>query len=80
MLYNDLVDLARLCLKRAREASSREAAERLMELAKEYQGRVAELAGGQLPDIGEALPLVPDSAQLVTQNHNNNSRKTRTGD
>jgi hypothetical protein len=57
MLYTDLVDLARL--KRARLAESPAAADRLMRLAKEYQGRAAELVGGQLPDIGEGLPLGP---------------------
>jgi hypothetical protein len=39
-----------------------------MQLAKEYQGRAAELAGGQLPDIGdEAAPVVPDFTQPIVQ-------------
>jgi hypothetical protein len=67
MLYTDLIDLARLCVKRARLASNSAVADRLMQLAKEYQGRAAELAGGELPDIGEALSLAPDGVQQQQQ-------------
>jgi hypothetical protein len=53
VLYDDLVELARLCVRRARAATTQAAASVLMWLAKDYQGRAAALRGGELPDIGE---------------------------
>jgi hypothetical protein len=67
MLYTDLVDLARLCLKRARLTSSPAMADRLMQVAKEFQERAADLAGGQLLDI-EEVP-VPDIMRPFAQQH-----------
>ncbi|MGP0089611.1 MAG: hypothetical protein ACLPKB_06585 [Xanthobacteraceae bacterium] len=51
--YDDLVNLARICIKQAREATDQPVSARLMLLAKEYQERAAELDKGKLPDIGE---------------------------
>jgi hypothetical protein len=51
--YNDLVEVARLCLLEARKCVTKEAAEELRQIAKEYQAKAAELNGGELPNIGE---------------------------
>jgi hypothetical protein len=51
--YQDLVDLARICLRQARQAVRAEVSAELRMLAKEYQSRAATLDGGVQPDIGE---------------------------
>jgi hypothetical protein len=51
--YNDLVELARICLKQARETKSPSVSAELMHLAKGYQIRAASMDNGKLPDIGE---------------------------
>jgi hypothetical protein len=51
--YNDLVEVARLSLREARKCVTKEAAEELRQIAKEYQVEAAELNGGQLPNIEE---------------------------
>jgi hypothetical protein len=51
--YDDLVKLARTCARQAREMTNPSVRTELMRMAKHYQFRAAELAGGKLPDIGE---------------------------
>jgi hypothetical protein len=55
--YNDLTELARLCLRQANTARTPAVANELRRMAEEYQARAAALMGGQLPDIGERAPL-----------------------
>jgi hypothetical protein len=55
--YNDLIELARLCLRQASAARTPALASELRRMAKEYQARAAALTGGQLPDIGERAPF-----------------------
>jgi len=51
--YDDLVELARICLKQAREAKTPSVSVELMHLAKRYQMRAASMDNGKLPGIGE---------------------------
>lgn len=52
--YNDLVELARLCARNSRIATSRDVAEELWRMAKEYQEQAAKL--GTFPELeGEAV-------------------------
>jgi hypothetical protein len=51
--YDNLVELARICLKQAREAKNPSVSAELMYLAKGYQLRAATMDKGKLPDIGE---------------------------
>jgi hypothetical protein len=51
--YEDLVELAKICVQQARATEARDVAAELRRMAKEYQQRAAALDGGQLPDIGE---------------------------
>jgi hypothetical protein len=51
--YIDLVQLARICLKHARETTHPSLRDELKRMAKEYQQRAANLDSGELPDIGE---------------------------
>jgi hypothetical protein len=50
--YEDLVELASICLRQARTAKSRAVAAELRRMAKEYQMRAAELVPGKLSDLG----------------------------
>jgi hypothetical protein len=52
-IYDDLVELARICLKQAREAKTPSVSAELRHLAKGYQVRAALMDNGRLPDIGE---------------------------
>jgi hypothetical protein len=45
------VELAKICMRQARETKSRSVAAELRGMAKDYQKRAAELNGGKLPDI-----------------------------
>jgi len=54
--YDDLVELARACLKQARESKNPVVVAELTHLAKGYQMRAASMDNAKLPDIGE----VPD--------------------
>jgi hypothetical protein len=47
--YDDLVELAEICLRQARAAKSRAVAAELRRMAKEYQKRAAELNSGDWP-------------------------------
>ena len=51
--YDDLVELARICLKQSREAKNPFVSEELRHVAKGYQLRAAAMNSGKLPDIGE---------------------------
>jgi hypothetical protein len=51
--YNDLVELARICLKQAREAKSAFVSDELTHVAKGYQVRAATMNHGRFPDIGD---------------------------
>ena len=51
--YDDLVKLARISARQAREMTNPSVSTELMRMAKHYQLRAAELDGGKLPDIGE---------------------------
>jgi hypothetical protein len=51
--YDDLVEIARVCLKQARAAKNPSVSAEFMRLAKGYQMRAASMVGGKLPDIGE---------------------------
>jgi hypothetical protein len=50
---DDLVELARACLKQARESKNPVVVAELTHLAKGYQIRAAAMDNGKLPDIGE---------------------------
>ena len=51
--FQDLVDLARICLKQALAATRPEVAAELHKLASEYQSRATKLNNGLAPSIGE---------------------------
>jgi hypothetical protein len=51
--YDDLVELARIMMRRSRAVTDKTAAAALQRMAKEYQRRAADADGGKLPDIGE---------------------------
>jgi hypothetical protein len=56
----DLVELARICLKQAREAKSGFVSAELGHAAKGYQVRAATMNNGRLPDIGETTAVNTD--------------------
>jgi len=49
--YEDLVELAKICMRQARETKSRQVAAELRRMAKDYQKRAAELNSGKLPNL-----------------------------
>jgi hypothetical protein len=51
--YDDLVELARICLKQSREVKNPFVSAELRHVAKGYQLRAAAMNNGKLPDIGE---------------------------
>ncbi len=53
--YEDLVELARLCVRNARITTNIEVADELWRMAKEYQAKAAIL--GDFPDIGDESSL-----------------------
>jgi hypothetical protein len=64
--YNDLIELARLCLRQASAARTPAAANELRRMAKEYQARGDALMEGHLPNIqagaiGSYTPEAPSS-------------------
>jgi hypothetical protein len=56
MSYNDLIELARLCLLQANAARTSAAANELRQMAKEYQARADALQKEQRPDVADAAP------------------------
>jgi hypothetical protein len=51
--YEEFVQFARDCMRHARSASSKEIAEKLKLIAKEYQAKAAKLGNGKLPQIDQ---------------------------
>jgi hypothetical protein len=51
--YDDLVELARICLEQSRESKNPFVSAELKHVAKGYQLRAAAMNNGKLPDIGE---------------------------
>jgi hypothetical protein len=51
--YNDLVELARICLRQARQTASPAVADELRQMARDYQRRAAVLNGEAAPDTAE---------------------------
>lgn len=49
--YDDFVQFARDCMRYARSASSKEIAEKLRLIAREYQAKAAKLGSGEIPRI-----------------------------
>jgi hypothetical protein len=58
--YDDLVELARICIKQARDATRPTIAAELRLVARGYQLRAAAMKHGELPDIGETLSDDPE--------------------
>ena len=58
--YEDLVELARICLMQAREAKSGLVSAELRHMARGYQVRAATMNNGRLPDIGETTAVCTD--------------------
>jgi hypothetical protein len=63
--YDELVELARICLKQAREAKNPSVSAELRQLAKGYQIRAASMDNGRLPNIGEEEEQVRHSGFFV---------------
>jgi hypothetical protein len=55
LTYEDLVELARLCVRNAQITTNREVADELWQMAKEYQAKAATL--GDFPEIGDESPV-----------------------
>jgi hypothetical protein len=53
LTYENLVELARLCLKQARKSKNPLVSAEFTHLARGYQIRAATMDKGKLPDIGE---------------------------
>ena len=53
LIYEDLVELARMCARNARITTSRDVADELWRMA--YQAQAAEM--GDFPEIGDEPPL-----------------------
>jgi hypothetical protein len=66
--YNDLMELARLCLRQASAARTPAAANELRRMAKEYQARAA-AHGAELLNIGDVAfgPPVPEAPSNTVQ-------------
>jgi hypothetical protein len=67
MAYNDLIELARLCLRQASAARTPAAANELRRMAQEYQARADAMLKEQRPEIvdgalGRPAPETPSSA------------------
>jgi hypothetical protein len=54
LIYEDLVELARMCARNAQITTSRDVADELWRMAKEYQAQAAEM--GDFPEIGNEPP------------------------
>ena len=51
LIYEDLVELARMCARNAQITTSRDVADELWRMAKEYQAQAAGM--GDFPEIGD---------------------------
>jgi hypothetical protein len=68
MSYDDLIELARLCLKQAASTSNATAAAELRRMASEYQARAAALdEAPHMPNIPAAFESSPQRAQPSQQ-------------
>jgi hypothetical protein len=67
--YNDLIELARLCLRQADNARTLATANQLRRMGEEYQARADALLKGQRPDapVGTLSPSAPDTPQRAAQ-------------
>jgi hypothetical protein len=65
--YDDLIELARLCLRQADATSNPVAAAELRRWASDYQTRAAALGGGGLPDIAAAHESAARAAPTLQQ-------------
>ena len=52
--YKDLVELADICARHARGATSKDVAAVLWKMAEDYQSEAVKLDSGKSPDIGES--------------------------
>jgi hypothetical protein len=59
--YNELVELARICLKQAGKPRNPLVRAELRQLAKGYQVRAASMDNGRFPDIGELSEVSRES-------------------
>ena len=53
MTYDELIELARMCLRQSALAQTEDVARELRRMARECQDKAAKLGNGQLPDIRE---------------------------
>jgi hypothetical protein len=51
--YDDLIELARICVEQARAARNREVAAELRRMGREYHERAAKLNGGTAPPLDQ---------------------------
>jgi hypothetical protein len=51
--YEELVELARICVRNARTTTDNEVAAELWKMAREYKEKAARLNGGRVPSLGE---------------------------
>jgi hypothetical protein len=69
--YNDLIELARLCLRQAGVARTPAAASELRRMAKEYQIRADALIEAERPNIADATfaaaPSTPEAPSRAVQ-------------
>jgi hypothetical protein len=66
--YNDLIELARLCIKQAASTSNATAAAELRRMASEYEARAQALADEpHMPNIAAAFESSPQRAQPSQQ-------------
>jgi hypothetical protein len=57
--YNDLMELARICLKQARQATDPALGKELLSMAREYQQRSAKRDGGEIIDMDQKSLELP---------------------
>jgi hypothetical protein len=65
--YDDLIELARLCLEQAAATSNPAVAAELGRLANDYQARAAALSGGRPLDIAAAYEAAAPTTQVLQQ-------------
>jgi len=64
-MYDDLVELARICVRQACGTKNKVAAAELMRMAKEFQHRAAKLNPGKLPRLGGESPASVGGGSLL---------------
>jgi hypothetical protein len=58
--YREAAELAQLCARNARLASTKAVALELWRMAQEYQAEAAKLRNGKMPDIGDVPPWLDE--------------------